>query len=164
MKSRKIIVLVASIFLILVLLATGCSASTPATSTQTTPTTKPAPSTVTTVAPPTTVTVEVDKKYNAVNPTGFFNPVQIKSLAPRLTTIEGKTIYVCQGEADPVIMPALWKAIVPKFPKTKFLYYDVSAFGPTVPGTGSTPAASNALPEDPDILSKVDGIVRGIGW
>jgi hypothetical protein len=163
LKSGKIISLVGSIFLILVLLATGCS-STPTTSAPTTSTaqptvTAPAPSTAT-----TTVTVEVDKKYNAVNPTGFFNPVQIKSLSPRLSTIEGKTIYVCQGEADPVIMPALWKAIVPKYPKTKFVYYDVSAFGPTVPGTGSTPAASNGLPEDPDIESKVDAVVRGIGW
>ena len=99
-----------------------------------------------------------------MDPTGIFIPVNTVGLAPRLTTIEGKTIYVCQGEADPVIMPALWKAIVPKYPKTKFLYYDVSAFGPNTPGTGTTPAASTGQPEDPDILKKIDGAIRGIGW
>jgi hypothetical protein len=107
--------------------------------------------------------VEVEKTYKALNPTGIFIPVETKALAPRLTTIDGKTIYVCQGEADPVIMPALYKALVAKYPKTTFIYYDVSSFGPSVPGTGGT-ASSTGQPEDPDILKKVQGVIRGNGW
>ena len=98
-----------------------------------------------------------------MNPQGVFIPVQTKPLAPRLDTIDGKTLYVCQGEADPVIMPALYKALVAKYPKTKFIYYDRSDFGPNVPGTGGTSSSTNQV-EDPDILKKVQGVIRGIGW
>jgi hypothetical protein len=98
-----------------------------------------------------------------MNPQGFFIPVETKGLAPRLDTIDGKTLYVCQGEADPIIMPALYKALVAKYPKTKFIYYDRSDFGPNVPGTGGTSSSTNQV-EDPDILKKVQGVIRGIGW
>ncbi len=106
----------------------------------------------------------MDKKYNVLDPTGIFIPVQTQALAPRLDTIDGKTISICQGEADPVVMPGLQKALVAKFTKTKWIYYDVSNFGPTSPGTGSTPATSTGQPEDPDIIKKVQGVIRGNGW
>jgi hypothetical protein len=107
--------------------------------------------------------VEVEKVYKAVNPTGIFMPVETKALAPRLTTIDGKTLYVCQGEADPVIMPALYPALVKKYPNTKFIYYDRADFGPSVPGTGGGSSTTGQV-EDPDILKKVQGVIRGIGW
>jgi hypothetical protein len=145
----------ASISLILVMVATSCtSAAGPATTVKVT---------VTTTVTATPSGIVKDKTYRAVNPTGNFIPVQTLALAPRLSTIEGKTIYIHQGEADPVIMPALYKALVAKFPKTTWIYYDRSDFGPSVPGTGGT-ATSTGLPEDPDILKKVQGVVRGNGW
>ena len=104
-----------------------------------------------------------DKTYKALSPTGIFIPVETKALAPRLTTVVGKTIYICQGEADPVIMPALNKLMRTKYPQTTFIYYDRSDFGPNVPGTGGA-SSSTRQPEDPDILKKVNGVVRGIGW
>ena len=33
--------------------------------------------------------------YKCLNPVGIQGPIEVKSLAPRLDTIEGKTIYVC---------------------------------------------------------------------
>jgi hypothetical protein len=104
-----------------------------------------------------------DKTYKALSPVGIFVPVETKALVPRLTTVVGKTLYICQGEADPVIMPALNKLMREKYPNTKFIYYDRSDFGPNVPGTGGV-TTSTRQPEDPDILKKVDGVIRGIGW
>jgi hypothetical protein len=60
-------------------------------------------------------------------------------------------------------MPALYKALVAKYPNTKFIYYDRSDFGPTAPGTGAV-STSTGQPEDPDILKKVQGVIRGNGW
>jgi hypothetical protein len=150
-----LVALLGSIALVLVVVLSGCAQAT-APATPTAPTTPSTPQVV-------TKTVEVEKTYKAVNPTGIFIPVETKALAPRLDTIDGKTIYVCQGEADPVIMPALYKALVAKYPKTIFIYYDRSDFGPSVPGTGGTASSTNQ-PEDKDILKKVNGVLRGIGW
>jgi hypothetical protein len=156
LSRRKLIALLASIALVLVLVLTGCGQAT---------TPPSAPSTSSTPSAPQVVkeTVEVEKTYKVVSPTGEFIPVMTQALAPRLDTWDGKTIYVCQGEADPVIMPALYPALVAKYPKTAFIYYDVSSFGPSVPGTGAT-ATSTGQPEDPDILKKVDAVIRGNGW
>jgi hypothetical protein len=159
LKTRNLMALLASVVIILILITISCApTAAPTTPTPTSTTTK-AP-----VAPtPTTTIVEVDRKYNVVDPTGIFRPVQTQAISPRLDTIDGKTIYVCQGEADPVIMPALYKRLVKDYPKTKFIYYDRSDFGPTTPGTGGTASSTNQV-EDPDILKKVQGIIRGIGW
>ena len=143
MKNKYLILLAVSMLTIVVLLVTSCTAAPTTTSTPT--------------------AVVKDKTYRAVNPTGLFIPVETKSLAPRLDTIDGKTLYVCQGEADPVIMPALYKALVRDYPKTKFIYYDRSDFGPTTPGTGGSSSSTGQV-EDPDILKKVQGVIRGIGW
>jgi len=153
------------IAVVLVLMACN-QAMQPAPITPTPTATQPVPTTTPVQTPTTTPTPQIitqDKTYNALNPAGIFIPVQTKALAPRLTTIEGKTIYVCQGEADPVIMPALYKRLVKDYTKTKFIYYVRSDFGPSVPGPGQVATSTNQ-PDDPDILKKVDGVLRGIGW
>ena len=33
--------------------------------------------------------------YKCLNPVGIQEPIEVKPLAPRLDTIQGKTIYVC---------------------------------------------------------------------
>jgi hypothetical protein len=157
LKSKHVIVLLASIILILIMVATSC---TPATGPAVTVTVTPP--TVTVTATPTSATAK-EKTFRALNPAGIFIPVQTKPLAARIDTIEGKTIYVCQGEADPVIMPALYKRLVKDYTKTKWIYYDRSDFGPNVPGTGGSSSSTN-LPEDPDILKKVQAVIRGNGW
>jgi hypothetical protein len=109
------------------------------------------------------VQVEVEKTFKCLNPQGEYMPVETIGLSERLDTLDDKTIYICQGEADPVIMPALYKMLQETYPNTTWIYYDRSDFGPSTPGTGG-PAISTGQPEDPDILEKVDAVIRGIDW
>jgi hypothetical protein len=86
-----------------------------------------------------------------VNPAGDFVPVQTKALAARLDTIDGKTIYVVQGEADPVIMPALIEKLRKDYPKTTWNFYQ--------------PSSSFGLAAPDDTMKKeAKGLIRGIGW
>ena len=140
MKGVRLFALVSSIALILVLVLSGCGNGDGGNGGST-----------------------EDKEYRALNPTGIFIPVETSGLAERLDTIEGKTIYVCQGEADPVIMPALIIALRNEYTGTTWIYYDRSDFGPSRPGTGGAATSTNQ-PEDPDILDKVDAVIRGNGW
>jgi hypothetical protein len=51
------------------------------------------------------------EKYKCLNPVGIQEPVEIKPLAPRLDTIDGKTIYVCinAGGDQDITIPLLKK-------------------------------------------------------
>jgi hypothetical protein len=72
-------------------------------------------------------------------------------LAPRLDTLDGKTIYVQQGEADPVIMPALAEHLAKNYTKTTWVYYK-----PT----------SSFVVSAPDDTTKADAkaTICGIAW
>lgn len=94
--------------------------------------------------------VEVEKTYRCLNPRGDFIPVKIHSLALRLDTLEGKTIYVNQGEADPVIMPALIKRLRADYPGTTWKYLARSDFGPDTP--------------EEEVLKGADAVIRGVSW
>jgi hypothetical protein len=165
MKTKLFKLLMISLVLILsAITAFNCAGgNTPAPTQTTQPTQTAQPSPTAKTTQPTQSTPQASNNIRAINPTGLFVPVQTKPLAPRLDKIDGKTIYVCQGEADPVIMPALYKRLVKDYPGTKFIYYDRSDFGPNVPGTGGVATSTNQ-PEDPDILKKVDAVIRGNGW
>ena len=72
-------------------------------------------------------------------------------MSPRIDSIAGKTIYVIQGEADPVIMPALAEELLKKYPNTTWVYYNpVASFGSSTPDDTTKAAA--------------DAVIRGIGW
>ena len=130
MHKRKLIALAASITLVLVVVLSGCSNGGNGGNGGT--------------------SVE-DKTYRVVNPVGEFIPVETQPLAPRLDTIDDKTIYIIQGEADPVIMPALAEEMPRQYPNTTFVYYQpVSSFGPNAP--------------DETTEAEADGIIRGNGW
>jgi hypothetical protein len=144
LKIKHLLPLLVSIVLILVMVATSCTpAAGPATTVTVTP---PA---VTVTATPTSAAAK-DKTYRAVNPAGDFTPVQTKSLAPRLDTLDGKLIYVNQGEADPIIMPALYDRLKKDYPKTTWKMIATSSFGP------STPEA--------EVTANAKAVIRGIGW
>ena len=133
MKRKKIVVLLAILVTVASLLLTGCSGSnttqppaqTPSGSTTTVATNVPPPAPVT-----VTSTVEVEKKYNALSPRGIQLPVQISPLAERLTTFDGKNMWVTQAEADAVIMPALYDRLVKEYPKAIWHKTESAARGP----------------------------------
>jgi hypothetical protein len=143
LKSKHLLPLLASIILVLILVATSCTLGTTASPTVTKTVTVTPTSTQTTAA-------AKDKTYRALNPEGNFVPVETKALAPRLDTIEGKTIYVWQGESDPVIGPALYPLLQKTYPKTNWVYVGVS-------GTGLS------APEE-EVLKNAKGVIRLNGW
>jgi hypothetical protein len=139
LKKRNFMVFLISTFLILVLIATGCVVNA-ANLKQTDPTN------------PTSQTAATkEKTYNCLNPLGIQPPVTIVPLSARLTTMDGLTIYIVQGEADPIIFPALYPALQTKFPKTTWNYYlPGSSFGPSTP--------------DDQTKAEAKAVLRGVAW
>lgn len=122
MERKRLITLVASIGLVLAVVLSGCgngSTSTPTLTPSSTATPTPGPS-----ATPTPQVIEVEKKYRVLNPQGILQPVETSALSPRLESLDGKTIYIIQGEADPVIMPVLAEQLPETYPDTTFVYID----------------------------------------
>ncbi len=95
-------------------------------------------------------TAAKDKSFNYLDPRGIQPPVQLSSLAKRLTTVDGMTMYVNQGEADPIIMPALWERVQKDYPKTNWKYIQTSSFGPSAP--------------EQEVKDTADAVIRGIAW
>lgn len=140
---------------LLFLLIPGCTQSNNTNTIAPSPTTKTIQPTTTTTTPPTTTptpqVVEKDKSYNVVSPRGVALPVNIKPLAKRLDTLDGKTIYVDQAEADPVIMPALWARVQKDYPNTNWkLILPTSLFGPSMP--------------EAEVKTNAQAVIRGVGW
>ena len=64
-----------------------------------------------------------------LNPLGSPPPIKLKAMAPRLDTLEGKTIYVDNNgyPGTSVLLPELIAVMKEKFPNTKFIYHDKQA-------------------------------------
>ncbi|MFC2022705.1 hypothetical protein ACFLTL_00890 [Chloroflexota bacterium] len=154
MRRNKLIALGASIALVLALVLSGCgSGTTPTPSATATPTATPTTGPTATPTPTRTPapTMAPELEYNALSPRGIALPVETLPLAERLDTINGKTIYIRQGEADPVIMPALYEYAEANYPGTNWVYYEpTSGFGPNSPSS--------------EEVENADAIIRGIGW
>ncbi len=151
MKRKNLILLVASIVLVLAMVIAGCNGGASPTPSATATATPTATATATPTGTATPVS-GVDISYNCLSPRGIMLPVLTVSLAERLDTFDGKMIWVNQGEADPVIMPALWERVSSgvDFPKTDFRYIATSGFGPTTP--------------EADVVAAADAVIRGIAW
>jgi hypothetical protein len=146
LKKTKLVLFSVTLVVALAMVLAGC---TPTPATTTTP--KPAATVTVTATPTTPAASATDKKYNDLNPRGIPQPVNIVGLAPRLTTLDGKKIYVVQGEADPVVMPALNDRIKADYPKANIIYYQPqSSFGPNAP--------------DATTLADANAVIRGVGW
>jgi len=61
-----------------------------------------------------------------LNPMGTPPPVQLKPMAPRLDTIEGKTIYIVNDgyPGSNILCAEMQKGFSEQFPKTTFVYKD----------------------------------------
>jgi hypothetical protein len=71
------------------------------------------------------------EKYKCLNPVGIQDPVKLVPLAPRLDTIDGKTIYVCiNAGGDQDITIPLRKRLPADYPNVNWkikLAYGFSA-------------------------------------
>jgi hypothetical protein len=67
------------------------------------------------------VTKEVEKVYQVLNPAGTYQTVETHACAPRLDTVDGKIIFINQGEAYPVVLPVLIPKLQKDYPKTTFI-------------------------------------------
>ena len=141
MRKKRLILIVTSIGLVLALVLSGCAAQE-----------APEPEIVEKIVEKTvTETVEVEDEYRCLSPRGIALPVETLPLSERLDTIDGKTIYIRQGEADPVIMPALYEYAKENYPGTEWVYHEpTSGFGPNTPGD--------------EEVENADALIRGIGW
>jgi hypothetical protein len=61
------------------------------------------------------------EKYKCLNPLGIQAPVDLHPLAPRIDTIDGKTIYVCiNAGGDQDITIPLLKTLPADYPNVKW--------------------------------------------
>jgi hypothetical protein len=97
-----------------------------------------------------------DAIYNVLDPRGIQASVTLHALAPRLTTLVGKTILFDQGEADPVIMPALWARVTADHPEVTWDIQVSSSFGPT--------AVESQYYDSKNKVPLIDGVIRGNAW
>ncbi len=139
MNKKSLIVLVVSILTLLAIILSGCGKSVLSTI-----------SLAGNGSDDVSLTSAKEKSFACLSPIGIQPPVQISPLAPRLDKFDGKTIYVNQGEADPVIMPALWERVQKDFPKTTWKYIATSSFGPASP--------------EQEVRDTADAVLRGIAW
>ena len=96
-----------------------------------------------------------EKIYKCLNPVGIQDQVKQYPLAPRLDTIDGKTIYFsigAGGEQD-IIIP-LTKALPERFPTVNWKI--------TMAAEHRTIDGSSALSEEE--MKEADALVRGVVW
>ena len=90
--------------------------------------------------------------YRFLNPQGIPGPVEVQGLAPRLDTIEGKTIYIVVCEAGPQTGPFLEQYLKDKYPDTNWIRIQHNGFGPTDPVT------------EGKLLAEADAVIGGQSW
>ena len=86
-----------------------------------------------------------------LSPLGTPPPIKLIPMAPRLDTIEGKTIYVDNNgyPGTSVLLPELIAVMKKRFPTTKFIYRD-------------KPAGSMSMNQDPEI-GEADALIVATG-
>ena len=70
-----------------------------------------------------------DPILTVLNPLGTPPPIKLKPMAPRLDTLDGKTIYV-DNDGFPgtnVLLPELIAVMKEKYPTTQFIYHEKQA-------------------------------------
>ena len=92
---------------------------------------------------------EQDKVYKSLNPVGIYIPVEIFGLAPRLDTIDGKTIAISiTGEPD-ITIP-LEKQLRADYPNVNWI-------------TKKT-YTTNPVELDEEEMKTCDAVVQAICW
>ena len=92
---------------------------------------------------------EQDKVYKCLNPVGISIPVETFPLAPRLTSLEGKTIYLSvTGETD-ITIP-LEKRLKAAFPKVNWKLKKTYTIAP--------------VPLSEEEMKTCDGLIQAVCW
>jgi hypothetical protein len=87
-----------------------------------------------------------DPVLTVLNPLGTPPPIKLKAMAPRLDTLESKTIYVDNNgyPGTSILLPELIAVMKEKFPNTEFIYNDKPA-GSIMPAQGPAVGEADAL-------------------
>lgn len=99
--------------------------------------------------PPHVIGEPQEPVYQFLNPKGIPSPIDVQGLAPRLDTIDGKTIYVVVCEAGPQTGPPLYQYLVDHYPNTNWVHIQYDGFGPNAPTE--------------EVLA-ADGVIGGQSW
>jgi len=98
--------------------------------------------------------VAAAQKITVLNPLGTPPPIKLKTMAPRLNTLEGKTIYVVNqgylGTDNLLNEMIVW--LEKNYPKTKFIYKEL--------GRSMEPGSPPLFAE---IKEKGDAMIMGLG-
>ncbi len=96
-----------------------------------------------------------EKTYKCLNPVGTQQPVELRPLAPRLDTLEGKTIYfsIGAGGEQGLLIP-LPRRLQEEYPQVN---WKVTHAPPHM-----TIAGSIALTDEE--MKEADGLLRGVVW
>lgn len=80
--------------------------------------------------PASAVNRAADPIITVLNPLGTPPPLQLKAMAPRLDTLEGKTIYIVDDgyPGSDILLQELQKGFKEAYPKTNFHYVKKSTF------------------------------------
>jgi len=99
--------------------------------------------------------VKMAEKYKCLNPVGIQDPVDIFPLAPRLDTLDGKTIYfsIGAGGEQGLLIP-LPKRLQAEYPQVNWKI--------THAAPHATIAGSIALSEEEQ--KTADALIRGVVW
>jgi hypothetical protein len=93
-----------------------------------------------------------EAKVTVLNPRGTPPPIRLVPMAPRLGTLEGKTIYVINIGFGDTFLPEVQKVMAEKYPKTTWIFKRK---------TGSY------FDDDPklwaEIKEKGNGMIMGVG-
>ena len=90
-----------------------------------------------------------DRIYKCLNPVGIQDPVDLYPLAPRLDSLDGKTIYLSQGAGGEVeILLPLRKRLEVDYPNVNWKM--------VMAGTGGGVSDEE--------LKTADAVIRGVVW
>jgi hypothetical protein len=97
--------------------------------------------------------VAQEAKVTVVNPRGIPPPIRLVPMAPRLDTLDGKTIYVINIGFGDTFLPEVQKVMAEKYPKTTWIF--------------RRKAGRDYFDDDPklwaEIKEKGHGMIMGVG-
>jgi hypothetical protein len=97
-----------------------------------------------------TTTQDEGSTYKILNPQGVPLPVTVHPLAPRLDSLNNKTVYVVFYEPKEIITQALLAKLKSEYPKTTWKSVTGKDFG-------------SYIPED-EVVANAQAVIRGNAW